>query len=149
MADAEKYNKLAVQNAESMLQSLISQGKSSSDIDSMRRVLSDRKGNLAIVYLQQDRFADAFALLESLLAEDESNAYIRGLVVKQGTLGQFYLRQGEINSAEQVFQSALTFIRLRNETLYGVDWNDDVINKIIRIVMDVIVFWYLVFPKGN
>ena len=129
MREAEKYSKLAIQSAESMLQSLESQGAPPNDIDKMRRVLSDRKGNLAIVYLQQDRFADAFNLLESLLAEDKRIAYIRGLVVKQGTLGQFYLRQGEINSAEQVFQGALTFNRLRDEDLYGRDWNDDVANN--------------------
>ena len=129
MGEAEKYSNLAIQNAESMLQSLVSQRAQTGDIDKMRRVMSDRKGNLAIVYLQQDRFADAFNLLESLLAEDKRTAYIRGLVVKQGTLGQFYLRQGEINSAEQVFQSALTFIRLRDEDLYGRDWNDDVTNN--------------------
>jgi len=125
VTEAEKFYKLAIQNAESMLQSKMSQGAAASDIDRMSRVLSDRKGNLAIVYLQQDRFTDAFSLLESLLAEDKRNAYIRGLVVKQGTLGHFYLKQGETNSAEQVFQNALTFIRLRDEDLYGVDWNDD------------------------
>ena len=128
--EAEKFNKLAIENAESILHSLVSQGAPTSDIDKMRRVLSDRKGNLAIVYLQQDRFVDAFTLLESLLIEDKRTAYIRGLVVKQGTLGQFYLKQGEINSAEQVFQSALTFIRRRDENLYGVDWNDDVTNEL-------------------
>ena len=124
--EAENYSKLAIENAETIVHNLESKGAPAADIDKARRVLSDRKGNLAIIYLQQDRFSDAFDLLELLLAEDKKISYIRGLVVKQGTLGQFYLKQGEINSAEKVFKSALEFIRRKDEGLYNSEWNEDV-----------------------
>jgi hypothetical protein len=61
-----------------------------------------------------------------MLEEDKSSGYIRGYVVKQGTLGQYYLKQGELKSAERVFESCLTFVRSRNEALFdGLHWNKD------------------------
>jgi len=121
--EAELYSKQAIQNAEELLRDAEARNE---DIDKARRVLSDRKGNLAIIYLQQDRFADAFEVLEQLLVEDKKNQYIRGLVVKQGTLGQYYLKQGEIKSAEKIFLSALDFIRRKDENMFNNEWNVDV-----------------------
>jgi len=61
-----------------------------------------------------------------MLEGDKSSGYIRGCVVKQGTLGQYYLKQGELKSAERVFESCLTFVRSRNEALFdGLHWNKD------------------------
>ena len=74
--EAEKFNKLAIENAESILHSLVSQGAPTSDIDKMRRVLSDRKGNLAIVYLQQDRFVDAFCSNLCSLRTSEPHIFV-------------------------------------------------------------------------
>ena len=79
-----------------------------------------------IIYLQQDRFGDAFELIEKLLAEDKESFYIRGLVVKQGTLGHFYLKQGEIGSAERVFGDALQFIQRRDQRMFSSEWNSEV-----------------------
>ena len=62
-------------------------------------IRSDRKGNLAAVYLRENSFLQAIAILEEMLEEDKSSGYIRGYVVKQGTLGQYYLKQGELKSA--------------------------------------------------
>ena len=124
--EAELYSKQAILNAEELLRDVESRGGKGEDIDKARRVLSDRKGNLAIIYLQQDRFADAFEVLEQLLAEDKKNLYIRGLVVKQGTLGQYYLKQGELKSAEKIFRSALDFIRRKDENMFNSEWNVDV-----------------------
>ena len=124
--EAELYSKQAIRNAEELLSDVEARGGKSEDVDKARRVLSDRRGNLAIIYLQQDRFADAFEVLEQLLAEDKKNLYIRGLVVKQGTLGQYYLKQGELKSAEKIFRSALDFIRRKDENMFNSEWNDDV-----------------------
>ena len=55
--------------------------------------------------------------------EDKKSGYIRGCVVKQGNLGQYYLKQGENKSAERVFLSALGFIRRKDEALFNEDWN--------------------------
>lgn len=77
----------------------------------LQRVLSDREGNLAMCYLERGESDRAFAMLERLLEEDKRNLYIKGCVVKQGSLGQYYLRQGDVQSAERVFRSALSFIR--------------------------------------
>ena len=76
-----------------------------------KRILSDRKGNLAVIYLQQNRFVDAFRLLEKLLLQDRNDDYTIGKVAKLGTLGHYYLKQGEIASAERTFLSALNYIR--------------------------------------
>ena len=124
--EAELYSNQAIQNAQELVREAEDRGAQGVDIDKARRVLSDRKGNLAIIYLQQDRFPDAFAVLEQLLAEDKKNLYIRGLVVKQGTLGQYYLKQGEIKSAEKIFLSALDFIRRKDENMFNNEWNVDV-----------------------
>mmetsp|Transcript_20198 Transcript_20198/g.28960 ORF Transcript_20198/g.28960 Transcript_20198/m.28960 type:complete len:1519 (+) Transcript_20198:482-5038(+) len=126
--EAENYCISAIQNAEELLSELSSDSQNANqnvDVMKAKRVLSDRKGNLAIIYLQQERFADAFAIIESLLAEDKKIGYIRGLVVKQGTLGQYYLKQGEVKSAEKVFKSALDFIRRKDESMFSSEWNQD------------------------
>jgi len=47
------------------------------------------------------------------------------MVVKQGTLGEYYLTQGEITSAERVFASALDFVRRRDEMLFSSEWNGE------------------------
>lgn len=80
------------------------------EVQRLQHVLSDREGNLAVCYLEQGDFARAFALLERLLEDDKRSLYIKGCVVKQGSLGQYYLKQGEIQSAERVFVSSLSFI---------------------------------------
>lgn len=136
-AEAESYCIAAIQNAEELLLDLLSNVTDggyvdyNTDILKAKRVLSDRKGNLAIIYLQQERFADAFAIIESLLEEDKNIGYIRGLVVKQGTLGQYYLKQGEINSAERIYKSALDFIQRKDESLFSSEWNQDVSSHIL------------------
>eukprot|EP01031_Cornospumella_fuschlensis_P025871 gene25871-31244_t len=83
------------------------------DAKSAQRLLSDRRGNLAVCYLQQRRFAEAFGLLERCLTEDEATSYLKGYIVKQGTLGQFYLMQGNIEVADQVLTRALQFVCAR------------------------------------
>jgi hypothetical protein len=83
--------------------------------------------------MQEERYADAFAILEKQMEIDKKAGYIRGCVIKQvlirmtalpimtlyhcaiylidlqysytqGTLGNLYLKQGEISSAEKIFQ---------------------------------------------
>jgi Tfp pilus assembly protein PilF len=138
-AEAEANSKLAIRNAEELLQELkATSAPSESQPDDLRdsinrasRVLSDRKGNLAIIYLQQDRFKDAFELIEKLLLEDKESLYIRGLVVKQGTLGHYYLKQGEVGSAERVFYDALQFIQRRDENMFSREWNSEVRETLI------------------
>jgi tetratricopeptide (TPR) repeat protein len=88
--------------------------------------LSDRKGNLAIILLEEDKFADAFEILEDLLVKDKEAQYVKGCVVKQGTLGQYYLRQGELQSAERIFKSSLAFIRRQDESFFNAEWNKEV-----------------------
>jgi uncharacterized protein YegL len=77
----------------------------------LRRTISDRHGNLVIVYLEQNKFAEADAVLGTLIEEDKNNGYIMGLIIKQGTQGHFYLRQGDFTNAEKMFGSALQFVR--------------------------------------
>lgn len=131
-AEAEIFCVAAIQNAEELLSDLLGNSTAVGNVDlnadvlKAKRVLSDRKGNLAIIYLQQERFTDAFTIIESLLEEDKKIGYIRGLVVKQGTLGQYYLKQGEVKSAERVFKSALEFIQRKDESMFSSEWNQEV-----------------------
>lgn len=92
-------------------------------IAKMKRTVSDRRGNLVVLRLHQNDFAGAFALLEQLLLSDKADEYIMGCVVKQGILGHFYLKQGELKSAERVFNSALEFIRNKDAAFFGDTWN--------------------------
>jgi tetratricopeptide (TPR) repeat protein len=119
---AEELYVKSIQNAEE----LITAEQNEAAKTKLQRIRSDRKGNLAALYLRENSFPQAFAILEEMLEEDKSSGYIRGYVVKQGTLGQYYLKQGELKSAERVFESCLTFVRSRNEALFdGLHWNKD------------------------
>jgi len=54
------------------------------EIARLKRVLSDRRGNLALLHLEEGNFGAAYELLESLLHTDKELGYILGCVVKQG-----------------------------------------------------------------
>ena len=105
----------------------IKNAKEGDNISRLRRLLSDRKGNLVSMELERNNFTTAFNSLEILLTEDKKLSYIRGCVVKQGILGQWYLRQKEYSSAEKVFNTALEFIRTKDLRLYNsaTQWNQD------------------------
>ena len=129
--NAERHCNAAVTNATGTLQSIEQAGGGGGGGSAARylrrakEILSDRKGNLVVIYLQQNRFVEAFRVLEEVLVQDRSNMYFRGLVVKHGTLGHYYLKQGELASAESVFLRALDFIRNREE--HGdVAWSNEV-----------------------
>lgn len=62
-----------------------------------QKVLSDRRGNLALLYIAQQRYADAFECLEECMEQDKQSGYIRGCVVKQGNMGHLYLKQGTLS----------------------------------------------------
>ena len=66
--------------------------------DTLRRAqktLSDRRGNLALLYIAQERYPEAFQLLESCMQDDKQHGYIRGCVVKQGNMGHLFMKQGQ------------------------------------------------------
>ena len=142
--NAEQHCNAAIKNATETLQSVeqaaaASASAASGDVgvnvsivtDLMRakQTLSDRKGNLVVIYLQQNRFVEAFRMLEEVIAQDRSDRYFRGLVVKHGTLGHYYLKQGEVQSAQKVFSRAHDFIRNR-EQHGNVAWRSEVITNI-------------------
>ncbi len=124
--NAEQHCNAAIRNATDMVQSLEQAaaaaaaggdggGAAARDLLKAKQTLSDRKGNLVVIHLQQNRFVEAFRVLEEVLVQDRNNMYFRGLVVKNGTLGHYYLKQGEVQSAERVFLRALDFIHNREE----------------------------------
>ena len=130
--NAERHCNAAIKIAADTLQSIERNaaaagggGSTARDLRRAKETLSDRKGNLGVIYLQRNRFVEAFRVLEDVLVQDRSNMYFRGLVVKHGTLGHYYLKQGEIASAERVFLRALDFIRNREEH-QDVAWSDEV-----------------------
>lgn len=139
--NAERHCNAAIKNATDTLQSIEqtaaaaggvvvgSVGSCSSttgrDLLRAQQTLSDRKGNLAVIYLQRNNFTEAFRVLEEVLVQDRSNMYFRGLVVKHGTLGHYYLKQGELASAERVFLRALDVIRNREE-YRDIAWSNQV-----------------------
>lgn len=86
-------------------------GFSAADLMKAKRILSDRKGNLAVIYLEQNRFVESFRLLEMLLLHDRDDDYVTGTMTNLGTLGHYYLKQGEISSAERTFLGALNYVR--------------------------------------
>lgn len=126
--NAERHCNAAIRNATESIEQAGGGGgggPAAKELVRAKQVLSDRKGNLVVIYLQQNRFVEAFRVLEEVLVQDRSNMYFRGLVVKHGTLGHYYLKQGELASAEKVFLRALDFIRNREE--HGdVEWSNQV-----------------------
>jgi uncharacterized protein YegL len=124
--ESEEHFNNAINHAQDMITSLESNANSSpTELMKLRRILSDRRGNLALLYLEQNNFGKAFKILEEAIQDDKHRGYIRGCVVKQGTLGHYYLRQREMHEAQRIFQSALNFVNRRDEELYDCDWNDD------------------------
>ena len=133
---AEEHFNEAIRRGTELLASL-PEDADVGEIDRVRRVISDRKGNLVVLKLRQNNFGDAFKLLEELLEEDKRIKYVMGCVVKQGILGQYYLQQGELKSAERVFQTALEFIRRRDQKLFNQTWNEseaEVAEQVIRLM---------------
>ena len=101
--NAERHCNAAVTNTTGTLQTIEQAGDGGGGGGSAARylrrakeTLSDRKGKLVVIYLQQNRFVEAFRVLEEVLVQDRSNMYFRGLVMKHGTLGHYYLKQGEL-----------------------------------------------------
>jgi tetratricopeptide (TPR) repeat protein len=89
------------QTDSSAVSSEVSSAASSAAKQSLTRqqqLLSDRRGNLALLLIAQEKYADAFLLLEELMEDDRKTGYIRGCVIKQGNLGNLYLKQGTVNS---------------------------------------------------
>ena len=111
---AKDYFMRAVQNAGEMLQPIIER---KGDESRVRRTLSDRNGNLAMLYLHMGELQSAFNILGAQLEDDKQRGYIRGCVVKQGNLGHFYLKQQEFIAAETVFVGSLRFIQRKDEKL--------------------------------
>ncbi len=122
--EAHQHFQEAIKLGEQMLNMIPNEKEHEDDRKRMQRLISDRKGNLAVVYLEEGNSSAAYALLEELLTSDQKQGYIMGCVVKQGSLGQNYLKQGEFKSAERIFQSALSFTRRRDDTLYDKHWNE-------------------------
>lgn len=120
-ATAKQLYSQAIANADDLANE---NGLSDEKANRLRRVRSDRKGNLAVCLLEEGKFAEAFNILENVLLEDKQNFYIRGCVVKQGTLGQYYLKQKELTDADRIFTSALHFLRSIDESAFTPDqWN--------------------------
>ena len=107
------------------------------------RVLSDRRGNLALLHLELGSPSDAFTMLEQLLESDKKEGYIKGCVVKQGILGQFYMNAKEYKSALRMHESCLKFIREKNETLYDASWNDDEVEASDQIALLNLAIYYV------
>lgn len=120
----EEYTQ-AITLAENHLSILIEQGASPGDIYRARCTLSDRKGNLALLRANEKNYPDAYAILEECIEEDKTNRYISGVVVKQGNMGQLYLKQGEFSDAERMFQGAYAFLDSHDERFKTPHWTDD------------------------
>lgn len=143
---AEENFRRAVDNARGFIASYQKSGDAKR-LQRAQRLLSDREGNMAVLYLEQQAkreraglgtqnisapapspagkgFQDAFAIIEGCLLRDKQDGYIRGIVVKQGILGGFYCKQGEFREAEKIFSSCLSFIRRRDAELLSTgSWN--------------------------
>jgi tetratricopeptide (TPR) repeat protein len=112
------------------------------------RVLSDRLGNLAVCLIRVNELPKAFQLLEQAMQIDTQNGNVAGWIQKQGSLGQWYLAQGNVparsnhawlqtsegsiaavtgedSSAKRVFEEALEFIRTPMPQAFGSSWNYD------------------------
>lgn len=118
---AESYFRHAVANARSMIETVTSwelAGK-------FHCVLSDRLGNLAVAYMEQGRIEDATNLLYEVMEEDTRQNYIRGYIVKQGTLGLLLLKRKAYDAATRVITDALQFAGSHNSGLLDDQWTSE------------------------
>lgn len=126
-AKAKEYNQRSIEIARELLTAATAKnGTDDDELGVIRRTLSDREGNLALILLEEDMFAEALAILERLLVEDKKTGYIKGCVVKQGTLGQYYLKRGQLAKAEKTFLSALNIVEVCTTDEHDTeaeDWN--------------------------
>jgi tetratricopeptide (TPR) repeat protein/uncharacterized protein YegL len=130
----EEYTR-AIDLAEKNLQALIAEDASATDIYRAKCTLSDRKGNLALLRANEENYPDAYALLEQCIEEDKNNGYISGVVVKQGNMGQLYLKQGELSDAERMFQGAYAFLDQTDERFKNNFWTDDDISMSMQYAL--------------
>lgn len=75
-----------------------------------RQLLSDRKGNLAVVYLEKRNFPSALKILKESLAQDHAEGNVKGCLVKQCNLGLYYLQNRDIASADKIIQATLALL---------------------------------------
>ena len=90
--EAEQLYQQAISNGERLVTELADPFS----VARMNCTISDRRGNLALLRIQEQKYPEAFALLEKSMEADKASGYIKGCVVKQGTLGQLYLAQVRI-----------------------------------------------------
>lgn len=68
-----------------------------------QRTYSDRIGNLALLYMAQERWDLAEESLLRALKIDQNIENFLGFAIKSGSLGQLYLKTGDSNRAEDCF----------------------------------------------
>jgi tetratricopeptide (TPR) repeat protein/uncharacterized protein YegL len=104
----------------------------------LKQILSDRMGNLALMELEEKKFAEAFKKLEAAFSLDQETGNTRGWVIKQGILGQWYLKQDELADCKRVFESTLRYLEQQRdessmESKQGDSWNPEEIPIAIHI----------------
>jgi tetratricopeptide (TPR) repeat protein len=123
-AQASFHYDTAVANARSILENARQTG-SSEQIRKAQKALSDRQGNLALLWIEEGKFPEAFDVIDEAIRIDESIGNTRGYVVKRGTLGQWYLKQGEMKDAQRTFEETLRYVRSADERQFDSSWNAD------------------------
>eukprot|EP01038_Epipyxis_sp_PR26KG_P015339 gene15339-20670_t len=91
----------------------------------LKRLHSDRQGNLAKLYLKENNFSEAIRILTWLFEEDSQNNYIFGLIRKQSLLGQAYLRINDFKNAKIIFDNSINFITFKINQYENNDQNVD------------------------
>jgi tetratricopeptide (TPR) repeat protein len=122
---AEMYCNDAIVLAEEILEDTLAERAAGGTVKMLREVLgiqkvvSDRKGNLAMIYLRQSRYREAFSLIQTLIQEDLINGYVRGQVAKRGLLSLCYMMFGDIANAERSLERAMQVICNRSQQITG------------------------------
>lgn len=79
-----------------------------------KNTYSDREGNLAVIYLEMNKLEKARNSVEKALDTDISSTnfpiHLRGCVVKQCILGQIYIKQKNLQAAQDCFKNALALV---------------------------------------
>eukprot|EP00941_MAST-03F_sp_MAST-3F-sp1_P001273 g1273.t1 len=96
---------------------------------SAKQVLSDRLGNLAVLLIEEKRYADAYEKLDAAEKLDRETGHIKGWVVKQGV-------RCELKDARDVVNNALNYLSSPNEAAFvAAGWNQDEIGPSMQILL--------------
>eukprot|EP01034_Spumella_vulgaris_P047470 gene47470-biopygen31404 len=105
---AEQLYLKAIANALDILQDRM---ESREEVLKMDRMLSDRRGALASLYLEELKYTEAMDILTPALDRDLKKKYLIGYALKQASIANYHMEQENYEATETVLRDMQRFLR--------------------------------------